>query len=157
MSKPRGDLLPNPRFVPGPEPTQETVQSADTQRDLLLDKTLRKYAQDLRIKTCSAWSRASGAVVEEVELAAAFERRLAAVIDELADLSAHPAPPQTPMTERDAARYLWLRRYHARELLQCAWQYPEGAKVGADCDKAIDAAMAGFAHCQVGIGPARGE
>lgn len=65
------------------------MSDADTPRAVLMDKTLRQRAHELRQQACSAWSDVidppRNMNVAKCELAAALEQRLAAIINELAD------------------------------------------------------------------------
>jgi hypothetical protein len=63
---------------------------SDTPRQVLMDKSLRQYAQDLVRDTCAAWSDVvdgpyQGLNKAKCDFAVANEARLRAVIDELAD------------------------------------------------------------------------
>jgi len=95
---------PDGTFVPGEvcaihpdvKPQREALTSnqrlADVPRDVLLGKTLRQRAHELRIEACGAWSDVvqlplSGPDAAKCDYAKSVEDRLRAVIDELADLS----------------------------------------------------------------------
>ena len=58
-------------------------------REDLLDKTLREYAQELRMSACAAWSDVmrlpEGIDEARCQYATALENRLKSAIDELAD------------------------------------------------------------------------
>lgn len=67
-------------------------RAADVPREVLLGKTLRQRAHQLRIEACSAWSDVAekpitGLDAAKSDYARAIEERLRAIIDELADLS----------------------------------------------------------------------
>jgi hypothetical protein len=71
-------------------------KQADLRRDVLLDRSLRERAHELRREACGAWSdvviQPHGGLDEaKCQYAAAVEEMLRNVIDELADLSG-PAP-----------------------------------------------------------------
>lgn len=81
-------------------PSKERL--ADVPREVLLGKTLRQRAHQLRIEACSAWSDVgdkpfSGLDVAKCDYARAIEERLRSVIDELADLSSS-AETRAPLT-----------------------------------------------------------
>lgn len=103
------DIVRNELARLAPEPGG----SADEPRADLMDRSLRKYAHDMRIAACGAWSSAAKPPIDLDEAAcqeaAAHEERLRYAIDELADLS-KPSEPAGEckdcdklMTERDDA------------------------------------------------------
>lgn len=72
-----------------------SVKKADEPRDVLLGKSLRERAHELRREACGAWSdvvRPPYAGLDEAkcQYAASTEERLRNIIDELADLSSAP-------------------------------------------------------------------
>lgn len=76
---------------------------ADVPREVLLGKTLRQRAHQLRIEACSAWSNVvqhpiPGLDEAKCDYARAIEERLRAVIDELADLSSPVETSARPLT-----------------------------------------------------------
>lgn len=75
--------------------TEASVNPADQPRDVLLGRSLRQRAHELRLEACGAWSDVvlpphGGLDQAKCEYAAAVENRLRAIIDELADLTGTP-------------------------------------------------------------------
>ncbi len=103
-----------------PQPAQPVGGDADTVRDVLMGKSLRQYAQDLRIKACGAWSGVvkppyAGLDEAQCQVARALEERLKAAIDELADLSCHtPAAQSQGAVELSENAHYWLMDHGAR-------------------------------------------
>lgn len=80
-------------------------RAADVPQEVLLGKTLRQRAHQLRIEACSAWSDVvqqpiPGLDTAKCDYARAIEERLRTVIDELADLS---SPIETTEAPADKA------------------------------------------------------
>lgn len=110
------------------------LRTADVPREVLLGKTLRQRAHELRIEACGAWSDVvqqpiPGLDPAKCDYAKAIEERLRAIIDELADLS---SPVETSPDSRDAARYRWLRQ--ARAVYDNSGRFPQGEALDECCD-----------------------
>jgi chromosome segregation ATPase len=122
------------------------------------DRAARAEAEVARLKELHrlGWASTICPVCDEVITKQAPDARIAALEAERDALKAERADlikinnkwaqewdqmrEERDANAKDAERYMWLRRYHARELLEIAWQYPAATSVGADCDAAIDAA-----------------
>jgi len=117
---------------------------ADVPREVLLGKTLRQRAHQLRIEACSAWSDVvrqpiPGLDEAKCDYARALDERLRAIIDELADLTSPVETAAEPKVGDDVVLTDEVRLHVPRDgwlvhrvSSQYILRHPDGEQIQAE-------------------------